>query len=247
MSRLMLLLCCVLWMSGCSTFDPPPKTTAAITFSQALADVRNGIYEMQGSKEECIKKFSGTNATSAKTTTTAAGNIVVGGVNYGSSNATDADDRCRKAGLLVKEVEVTFKITGAEKKTAGTELGFDPSNLLVEFPSAKFTQGSENSEERGNTIRFKFENVYLAGKDTLLGMDVERRIAVLKPTAPKQGAKPQLIPVAQTSPIDDAINGIGGAQLIQAYMKEIEELREFKEVMMARDPEIEKQVREKQG
>ena len=245
MSKLMLLLCCVLWMSGCATFDPPPKTTAAITLSQALADVRNGIYEMQGSREECIKQVSAKEEKEDDHKNAEAPKKLSDSWSLSELQThAEAADRCRKAGLLVKEVEVTFKITGAAKETRDSEVGIDPSNLLVEFPSAKFSRGSESSEERGNTIRFKFENVYLAGKDTLLGLDVQRRIDAMKAPQAKQGAKTPNTPVAQTgssSPIDDAINGVGGTQLIMA---ELNKLEEIKQAIMALDPELEKKIQE---
>lgn len=243
MSKLMLLLFVALLMSGCATFDPPPKANAAITLSQALADVRSGIYEMQGSRSECIDQVSSNQSKDGGSQDSGSDKKKNDGYTMAEINArVEAADRCRKAGLLVKEVEVTFKITGAAKQSSSKELGIDPSNLLVEFPSAKYSRSSEDSEERGNTIRFKFENVYLASKDTLLGLDVHLRIEAMKVEPPKQGGKSPLIPVAQsTSPIDDAINGVGGTQLILAERGKLEEIRK---AIMAVDPELEKKIRE---
>lgn len=245
MSKLMLLLCCVLWMSGCATFDPPQSTSAAITLSQALADVRSGIYEMQGSRSECMKQVSEKKDSDGGEKSQEDQKRQAERSTISELNAhIEADDRCRKAGLLVKEVEVTFKITGAVKQSRNAEVGADLSNLLVEFPSAKFSRSSEDSEERGNTIRFKFENVYLASKDTLLGLDVHRRIEAMKVAPPKQGSKLPIVPVAQSgslSPIDDAINGIGSTQLILAKIKRLEDIEA---AILANDPELEKRIRE---
>ncbi|TBV69765.1 hypothetical protein [Pseudoxanthomonas winnipegensis] len=211
MKTVMVGMCCVA-LAGCASFQEPTSNAQQITLSQALKEVRRGIYEMQGSQSECLKELGGE-----------AGSGVIG-TGYVS---TEQVDRCRKAGLLVREVEVTFNITGLDKRTAGQELGIDPSNLMVEFPSAKLTRNTENSETRGNIIRFKFENVYLAPSTSLIGMDVQRRIEQLQKAPPASGTTP-----VATSPIDDAINGIGGAQIIHAQRME----QQSRNIEMARDP-----------
>lgn len=81
-------------------------------------------------------------------------------------------DGSKPAGLLISEVNVSFNITASttDKKSIGLDLA--PGNVIKEIPTGKFESSSEKTLSRGNVISFKFQNLLLANKDTLVGVSV---------------------------------------------------------------------------
>ncbi len=78
----------------------------------------------------------------------------------------------KQAGLLISEVQVTFNITANAKES--TKLGLDlaPGGITKLIPTGSFEAASESGWTRGNQISFKFQNLFLANKDTLIGIAV---------------------------------------------------------------------------
>jgi hypothetical protein len=78
----------------------------------------------------------------------------------------------KPAGLLISEVQVSFNITATAKDS--TKLGLDlaPVGIIKELPKAFFESTSEVGLTRSNQISFKFQNLFLANKDTLIGVSI---------------------------------------------------------------------------
>lgn len=92
------------------------------------------------------------------------------GIDFLQTNENTGDKK--KAGLLISEVNVTFNITATSNDK--TQIGIDlaPGGIFKEIPSASFDKTIENGSSRGNQISFKFQNLFLANKDTLIGVSV---------------------------------------------------------------------------
>ncbi len=78
----------------------------------------------------------------------------------------------KSAGLLLSEVQVTFNVTANSKDTSKLGLDLAPANFVKEIPTGSFEKSSEVALGRSNQISFKFQNVFLAGKDSLVGLSV---------------------------------------------------------------------------
>ena len=78
----------------------------------------------------------------------------------------------KPAGLLISEVEVSFNITANAKDSSKLGLDLAPEGITKLIPTGSFEKTSEVSLIRGNQISFKFRNLFLANKDTLVGMSV---------------------------------------------------------------------------
>ena len=78
----------------------------------------------------------------------------------------------KPAGLLISEVQVSFNITANAKDTSKLGLDLAPEGITQLIPPGSFETPSEAGLTRSNQISFKFQNVLLANKDTLVGMSV---------------------------------------------------------------------------
>jgi hypothetical protein len=91
----------------------------------------------------------------------------------------------KPAGLLISEVQVSFNITANSKDS--TKLGLDlaPAGITKLIPTGSFEKTSEVGLTRGNQISFKFQNLFLANKDTLVGMSVAPITTTIEKTITK--------------------------------------------------------------
>lgn len=91
----------------------------------------------------------------------------------------------KPAGLLISEVQVSFNITASAKDS--TKLGLDlaPGGITKLIPTGSFEKTSEVGLTRSNQISFKFQNLFLANKDTLVGMSVAPITTITEKTTTK--------------------------------------------------------------
>jgi len=75
----------------------------------------------------------------------------------------------KPAGLLISEVQVSFNITANAKDSTKIGLDLAPGGMI---PKGNFESTSEVGLARSNQISFKFQNLFLANKDTLVGLSV---------------------------------------------------------------------------
>ena len=78
----------------------------------------------------------------------------------------------KPAGLLISEVQVTFNITAKASNSDKICLDLSPPPIAKVIPKGSIESKSDVSSERGNQITFKFQNLFLASKETLIGMSV---------------------------------------------------------------------------
>jgi hypothetical protein len=78
----------------------------------------------------------------------------------------------KPAGLLISEVQVSFNITANAKDTSKLGLDLAPGGVIKEIPTGVFEKTTETGLTRGNQISFKFQNLFLANKDTIVGISV---------------------------------------------------------------------------
>jgi hypothetical protein len=78
----------------------------------------------------------------------------------------------KPAGLLVSEVSVVFNVAASAKNSASLGIDLAPGAVVSQVAKASAQVSSESTLSRGNQITVKFQNLLLAGKDTLVAIAV---------------------------------------------------------------------------
>ena len=98
-------------------------------------------------------------------------------------------EHTKPAGLLISEAQVTFNITASSKDASKIGLDLAPANIIKEIPTGSFEKTSERSLSRSNQITFKFQNLFLANKDSLVGVAITPITTTTQTTTTKEKEK----------------------------------------------------------
>jgi hypothetical protein len=92
----------------------------------------------------------------------------------GGLNAFSGMDLDKRSGLMPAEITVVLHVTEDRTRSGGAQAGAaaGAGKLMVDF-------SAQETETRGNQIAFKFQNVLLAEKNSILGAKSPDEIAAL--------------------------------------------------------------------